>query len=172
VNEISKKTCEVVTKMMKLMGEDVSVTCSLKEKAIFVEIATKEDAAHMIGKGGKVLEDFQFMVNRIIRRMYADREFPSVIVDIGGYRGEKEEELALMARDIAERVSKSGKSVLLRPMNAWERRIIHVTVKDKEGVYTESEDSSEGRRVRIKPEEEQGDGAETGEGMENTAKEE
>jgi hypothetical protein len=57
-------------------------------------------------------------------------------------------------------------------MNAWERRIIHMTVKEKEGILTESEDSGEGRRVRIKPEEEQGDGAEAGEGMEDTSKEE
>ncbi len=150
LDEITKKVSEVVQKMLELMGEEASVECNHREGSITVDV-TVEEPAPLIGKGGKVLDDFQLLVYRVVKRTYADEKIPSIIIDVGGYRHKREEELSNMAKEIAERVSSNGKSVLLRPMSAWERRVVHVTVKGNGRICTESEDSKEGRRVRIKP---------------------
>jgi len=140
----------VVAAMLELMGEKAYVECSADEKCIKVEIRP-ESPGQLIGKGGKVMEAFQYVLQRIMAREFKGKEIPIIIIDIDGYRRKREKELFHMAEDIAEQVSRSGKSVLLQPMSPWERKIVHLALKENEKVESESEDTEDGRQVRIKP---------------------
>jgi len=74
-----------------------------------------------------------------------------VNVDINGFKAQKQETLASMARRMAERVIETGRAVTLDPMNGADRRIVHMTLREFPGVYTESSGEGASRKVQIKP---------------------
>lgn len=149
-NEIIDKINEIVSNLLSLMGEKAEITCTTEEEAIVVDIRC-ERAGQLIGRGGKGLEALQHVVYKMIGRAFAGRDIESIVIDVDGYRKQREEELSKMAGEISERVSQSGRSELLQPMSAWERKIVHKAVKKSEDLETQSEDSDTGRRVRIRP---------------------
>jgi spoIIIJ-associated protein len=150
IRSISDRVYCVVGDILRLLGEKAEVRCRTTDEALVAEIQV-EEPGRLIGKEGRGLEALQYIVQRIMGRQETEEQIPRIIIDINGYRKKREEELGRMARDIAERVSMTGRSVLLEPMNAWERRAIHVAVRDHKEIDTESEETDEGRRVRIKP---------------------
>ena len=139
----------ILEKFLGLLSIPGTVSCSYDGTMVLAEV-TVQDPGQLIGEGGRGLEALQYLVQRLAGRTIGEGEFTPIVVDVDGYRKKREEELALMAKEIAARVSSSGSSVLLQPMTAWERKIVHMTVRDKDGLETESEDSETGRRVRIR----------------------
>jgi spoIIIJ-associated protein len=149
-SDIESRIQALIADIFNLLGVQPDFAYSKEGEAIYVEINMDQPGV-FIGREGIGIESLQYIVHRIIRKEYPEVDMPQILIDIGGYKKHREEELSKMARDIADRVSKSGESFLMRPMKAWERRIVHVTLKEKEELLTESEDTEEGRRVRIKP---------------------
>jgi len=144
------KAQQVAGSIVKLvLHEEASVISQFEEDSIKIEIESKESAL-LIGKEGKVLEALQYIVQRIIQRNIPERQVLHIIIDIAGYRKKREDEISKLAREIAERVSKSGQSILMQPMGSWERRVVHMALKDDAKLSTESEDTVKGRQVRIK----------------------
>lgn len=143
------KVKEILEKMLGLLSIPGTVSCSSEGTTILAEVKV-QDPGQLIGRQGRGLEALQYLVRRLAGRVAGEADLPPLVVDIDGYRKKREEELSLMAKEIAARVSSSGRSVLLGPMSAWERKIVHMAVRDREGLETESEESEAGRRVRIK----------------------
>lgn len=154
---------EKTTEILRLMGEIAEVSWREQDDRVIVDVEVA-DPGPLIGREGNGLEALQLILNRMMRKGRMEKGSPSVIIDINGYRRSREVDLIQMAKDIADKVSRSHKSVLLEPMNSWERRVVHMAVREEEEIVTESEDSEEGRRVRIIPAEpegcEEGGGAE------------
>ncbi|MEI6633442.1 MAG: R3H domain-containing nucleic acid-binding protein [Chlamydiota bacterium] len=140
---------EILEKFMELLSIPGTVSCSYDGTMVSAEV-TVRDPGQLIGQGGRGLEALQYLVQRLAGRAIVEGELTPIVVDVDGYRKKREEELSLMAKEIAVRVSGSGRSVLLQPMTAWERKIVHMAVRDEDGLETESEDSETGRRVRIR----------------------
>ncbi|MCX6354027.1 MAG: KH domain-containing protein [Candidatus Aureabacteria bacterium] len=141
---------QIVGTLAKLiLHEDASIIPQFEDETLKVEVESKESAL-LIGKEGKVLESLQYITQRIAQRNIPEGQIVRIIIDIAGYRTRKEEEISKLAKEIAERVSKSGQSVLMQPMGSWERRIVHMALKDEAKLVTESEDTIKGRQVRIK----------------------
>src|SRR5204863_104666 len=78
-----------------------------------------------------------YLVNRVVFRKPGDAT--SVIVDAEGYRGRREDSLTDLARRLAEKAVRSGRPVPVEPMNAHDRRIVHMALADHPDVTTESE---------------------------------
>jgi spoIIIJ-associated protein len=74
-----------------------------------------------------------------------------VAVDAEGYRARHEDQLSEMARRLAERVATEGKVITFDPMNARDRRVVHMALRDMTGVRTESNGEGPDRRVQIIP---------------------
>jgi spoIIIJ-associated protein len=108
------------------------------------------DAARIIGKKGNVLDAIQYLTARAAVRPGDARRH--VIVDAEGYRARHEDQLAQMARRLAQRVATEGRIITFDPMSARERRIVHMALKDVKGVRTESMGEEPQRRVQIIPE--------------------
>lgn len=140
---------EIVEKIMGGLSVSATISSRVENEAIFVNIDVQEPD-RLLGREGRGLEALQYLVQRIAGRTAGEEELPPIVVDVNGYRKRREEELSLMAKEIAARVHASGASVLLGPMAAWERKIVHIAVRDEAGLETESEDSKAGRRVRIR----------------------
>ena len=116
------------------------------EKRITVEGG---NSAILIGHHGETLDALQHLATLAAnKRVNGEKqEYVKISVDVEGYRAKREETLRALARRMAARVLKYKKSVMLEPMNPYERRIIHSEVQNIEGVSTNSIGSENNRRV-------------------------
>ena len=110
---------------------------------------TGDDLAVLIGRHGKTLDALQFLVSAITVRTIGYR-YP-VVVDIEGYKGRQCEKLESIARSSANRAASQNRSIKLRPMTPYERRIVHITLRDDDRVETASEGEGSARHVVILP---------------------
>ncbi|MBV8901312.1 MAG: single-stranded DNA-binding protein, partial [Verrucomicrobia bacterium] len=102
----------------------------------------------LIGRDGEVLEDLQFLVNRILQAQ--DRNAPKVQVDVAHWRAMRDDRLRGRIRQIADTVRVSGRPVKLEPMNSYDRRIVHNTLKDDPDVMSFSpSDDARIKRITI-----------------------
>ena len=108
-----------------------------------------ENAGLLIGHHGETLDSLQYLANLAANKKVngEKREYAKITLDIEGYRAKREAALRSMARKKAAAVLKYKKSVMLEPMNPYERRIVHSEVQKIEGVSTNSIGSENNRRV-------------------------
>lgn len=110
---------------------------------------TGDDLAVLIGRHGKTLDALQFLISAITARTIGYR-FP-VVVDVEGYKNRQRQKLESLAISAAKRAVAQHRSVKLRPMTPYERRIIHITLRDFDGVDTGSEGEGNARHVVVTP---------------------
>ena len=108
-----------------------------------------EGAGLLIGHHGETLDSLQYLANLAANKKIKGekRDYVKITLDVEGYRAKREEALRTLARRMAAKVVKGKKSVMLEPMNPYERRIIHSEVQNIEGVSTNSIGSENNRRV-------------------------
>ena len=118
------------------------------EKRISV---TGESAAILIGHHGDTLDSLQYLANLAANKRVDGKkeDYVKIAVDVEGYRAKREETLRALARRMAAKVQKYKKSVMLEPMNPYERRIIHSEIQNIEGVSTNSIGSENNRKIVI-----------------------
>jgi spoIIIJ-associated protein len=104
-------------------------------------------SAILIGKKGKNLDAIQLLANIFAGRQ--GREDVRVILDSENYRIKREESLVRLAYTVADRVRDNRGSMLLEPMNPFDRRLIHTTLNDIADVETKSEGEGLYKQVRV-----------------------
>ena len=110
---------------------------------------TGEDSGLLIGRRGQTLQALQFIVNLMVRKDFG--EAIRVVLDVEHYRQRREASLRDMASKVASRVVQTGRGITLEPMSAADRRVIHLSLANHQGVTTESVGSGEERKVTILP---------------------
>ncbi len=142
---------ELIREIVSGMGIDATVTLtesSEKDENKLIRVEG-EGAGILIGHHGDTLDSLQYLANLAANKKVAGekREFCRITVDVENYRAKREETLRALARRKAEQVLRYKKSVMLEPMNPYERRIIHSEVQNIEGVSTNSIGSENNRKV-------------------------
>ena len=109
------------------------------------------DASVLIGHHGDTLDALQYLANLASARknINGERDKSRVTIDIEGYRAKREETLRALARRMAAKAIRNNRSVMLEPMTAYERRIIHSEIQGIEGVSTNSIGSDNNRKIVI-----------------------
>jgi spoIIIJ-associated protein len=108
------------------------------------------DVALLIGRHGQMIDAVQYLMNAISHRTYgADRK--EVVVDAAGYRERRRATLESLAIRTAREVLETGDRVELEPMTAVERKVVHLRLKEFEGVQTASEGTEPNRYVVVLP---------------------
>ncbi|HHV94449.1 MAG TPA: protein jag [Firmicutes bacterium] len=107
-----------------------------------------EELGLVIGRRGETLDALQYLVSLAANK---NGEWIRIILDAEGYRARREETLRNLALRLGERVKRTGRRAVLDPMNAMERRIIHLALQNDAGVETHSEGVAPYRRVIIAP---------------------
>lgn len=110
---------------------------------------TGDDLAILIGRHGRTLDALQFIVSAITVRSMGFR-YP-VIVDVEGYKSRQREKLESIARSTANKAASQHRSVKMRPMTPYERRIVHIALRDDDRVDTASEGEGSARHVVVVP---------------------
>lgn len=116
-------------------------------KAVINLITT--DSSQLIGYRGEVLDSVQCLAGAVYNS--GKENYSRLVVDCEGYREKREETLKNLALKLAAKAVKTGRKVVLEPMNPFERRIIHSTLVDFEGVKTASEGKEPNRYIAIIP---------------------
>ena len=110
---------------------------------------TGDDLAILIGRHGRTLDALQFVVSAITVRSMGFR-YP-VIVDVEGYKSRQREKLESIARSTANKAASQHRGVKMRPMTPYERRIVHIALRDDDRVDTASEGEGSARHVVVVP---------------------
>ena len=146
-DEFEKKLTDFVATMITNMGYEVTVDVMFREDhKIGIKLNSK-DSSILIGRKGKNLDAMQLLANVYAGRL--GREDMRVILDTENYRIRREESLVRLAYNTADKVRTSRTSVLLEPMNPFERRLIHTTLNDIGDVETKSEGEGLYKQVRV-----------------------
>lgn len=146
-DEFEERIMEFTRSMILKMGYDADVAVLFREEHKLGLRIDSDRASIIIGKKGKNLDALQLLVNVFAGKLGHDET--RVILDSENYRIRREESLVRMAYDTAEQVRRGGRSVLLEPMNPFERRIIHTTLNDIVDIETKSEGEGLYKQVRV-----------------------
>lgn len=147
------KGAQIALEFIKKVVEDMELGLNVGIKAgnndDTVITVDGEGAGLLIGHHGETLDALQYLANLAANKKVKGekREYTKITLDVEGYRAKREEALRVLARRMAGKVVKYKKSVMLEPMNPYERRIIHSEVQLIEGVSTNSIGSENNRRI-------------------------
>src|SRR5258708_18355301 len=138
---------EILDTMLGHLGFVVDIQEIETETGKQLQVFTAENEA-LIGPHGETLEDLQFLLNRMLQAQ--DRNAPRVQVDVGHWRAMRDEKLRQRIRQMADTVRISGRPVKLEPMNSYDRRIVHNTLKEDPDVMSFSpNDDARIKRITI-----------------------
>jgi spoIIIJ-associated protein len=132
-------------------GLELDATLSIREddEAVYATL-TGGDLGRLIGRHGHTIDALQYLVNAIVLRSELPDTKP-VVVDAAGYRARREATLTALADRTAEQVRSTGEEASLEPMTAVERKIVHLRLKELDGVETRSEGTEPNRYVVVAP---------------------
>lgn len=146
-DDFEKAVAEFVGGIIQRMGYEANVTVLFREeKKIGFKLDTASSAV-IIGRKGATLDALQLLANVYAGRL--GREDVRIILDTENYRIHREEILVRLAYNTADKVVATRRSILLEPMNPFERRIIHTTLGDVPNIDTKSEGEGVYKRVRV-----------------------
>ncbi|MEF3318185.1 RNA-binding cell elongation regulator Jag/EloR [Peptoniphilus grossensis] len=149
--EILDAAREFISKILDTFELENSVEMELKDNVLTINVNGDENRLGiLIGKRGVTLDSIQYILNLIVNKKSS--RYIRVNLDSSGYREKRKETLINLAKKMANKVTKTGRSVKLEPMNSYERKIIHTALQDYEGVLTHSEGKDPFRKVVIQKE--------------------
>lgn len=146
-DEFESKLVDFIRNIIEKMGYSASVDVFFREdKKIGIRLDS-DSSSILIGRKGKNLDALQLLAN--VYAGHLGREDVRVILDTENYRVRREENLVHLAYTSADKVRSTRLSVLLEPMNPYDRRIIHTTLNDISDIETKSEGEGLFKQVRI-----------------------
>jgi spoIIIJ-associated protein len=98
------------------------------------------ESGRLIGRDGQVLEDLQYLLNRILNR--SEEGAANVIVDVEGYRQKEKQDFLSRIRETADEVRRTGQPHVLPAMNSFDRRLVHQAFAEDPEIATQSEDGA------------------------------
>jgi spoIIIJ-associated protein len=149
VAETARGTLE---KIISYMVDDATVAVAKHPDRIRLKIEASNPAI-LIGRHGRTLDALQYLVRKIVRKKHNTRM--RISFDVEGYRDRRKESLTQLALRLGEKVKVSGKPATISPMNAYDRRIVHIALKDDTLVRTQSKGGGEFRKLVIFPQKKQ-----------------
>jgi len=138
---------QVLNGLFSKMGVQATASAAEDEKSIKVDIAG-DSTGILIGRRGETLDSLQYLTSLVVNK--GTQEYKRITLDTENYRAKREETLVALANRIASKVARTGKRVVLEPMNPYERRILHATLHNHDKVETVSEGEEPFRRVVVR----------------------
>ncbi|WP_096186086.1 RNA-binding cell elongation regulator Jag/EloR [Evansella halocellulosilytica] len=130
------------------MGVSAYVEKEEREEGICLNI-TGEDIGVLIGKRGQTLDSLQYLTNLVANRR--SDQYLRIHLDAEGYRARRKEALETLAKRLGNKALRTKREVRLEPMSAHERKIIHTTLQNIDGIKTFSDGEEPNRRIIVAP---------------------
>jgi spoIIIJ-associated protein len=136
--------------LVSAFGLTAEVAVRIDDDVVLVDVEG-EDLGLLVGPKGATLRAVEDLVRTVVQRR-TDGQGARIHVDVGGYQAKRRAALEKFARELAGRVAASGEELALEPMSASDRKVVHDTVAQIDGVNTVSEGEDPRRRVVLRPE--------------------
>jgi spoIIIJ-associated protein len=146
-NEFEVKITEFAASLIEHMGYPGKISVLFREKHKLGLKIESEHSSILIGKKGKNLDALQLLLNVYAGKLGMDEL--RIILDTENYRIRREESLVRLAYNVAEKVRENRRSVLLEPMNPFDRWLVHTTLNDISDVETKSEGDGLYKQIRV-----------------------
>ncbi len=143
----NQEPIETLNKLLSIMDCKATVEQSLDEVNNIILNINTDESGRIIGDKGETLYSLQYLLNKIIFTKNA--ESPKIIIDIDQYRSKRKEKLINMALSIAEEVKKTKKPSSLPPLNSFDRKTVHESLRDDKEVDTLSKGEGYYKKVFI-----------------------
>ena len=147
-SDLASHVRELLERITRELGLRAAIDVHESDDRV-VASCSGRDLGVLIGKHGQTIDAIQYLVNAIVLRAEGVRP-KEVVVDAAGYRERRAQALEALALRSAERVVASGEAVLLEPMTAVERKIVHLRLREFPGVVTSSEGTEPNRYVVLR----------------------
>ncbi len=147
MEEINKTIEEEAKALLDKIGLDATVKVEPQDDSFSVHIDCQENAL-LIGKHGNTLSSLELVLSLIVSQKTG--EFKRILVEIGGYRQEREEYLQDLTGRLVDEVVETGEAKTVRGLKPWERRVIHMQLAESDEVTSESEGEGRDRVLVIK----------------------
>jgi len=148
-SDLAAEARDLVERIVDGIGVSAQIDVDEGDETITVS-CVGPDLGMLIGRHGQTIDAIQYLVNAAMYRGHAD-ERKEVVVDAAGYRARRRASLEALAVRSAERALADGGMVELDPMTAVERKVVHIRLKEFDGVETTSEGTEPNRFVVIRP---------------------
>ena len=150
VDRIADTAIEAIQDILKYfnVGEVTIEEYEGDEGELILDI-TGDDLAVLIGRHGRTLDSLQFLISSITSRIVGHR-YP-IVVDVEGYKARQRQKIEDIALNAADKAVDQDRSIKLRPMTPYERRIVHIALRGDDRVETVSEGEDRARRVVVSP---------------------
>jgi spoIIIJ-associated protein len=139
---------EILETLLERVQEKATVSVHQEDDRISLRIET-DDAGLLIGKQGQTLDALQYLVTKMLAKK--SRRKVRITIDVEAYRARHNEALAHLAQKYGEKVKKSGRPIILSPMNPYDRRIVHMALQDDKELKTMSRGEGLYKKVVISP---------------------
>ncbi len=141
------KAQQFLLKLTAMMGVNVSVAAKRDEEGNVRVDMHGDTLGILIGRRGETLDALQYLTSLTVNR--GEEKYTRVTLDTENYRAKREEALVRLANRMANRAVKTGRKVVMEPMNPYERRILHSALQSNDAVDTHSEGEEPNRHVVI-----------------------
>ena len=149
LSEIGEDAHEVFKDLLSGMGFGVSVTVTESEDVVNFAIEGGAYADALSARELHLTEAIQHLVDKTVNFDADQRK--KILVDVDGAKLKADEDLGNSAREIAERELEEGQAIKMGPMDARSRRLVHIALREMDGVVTRSEGEGAYRRVCVEP---------------------
>lgn len=152
---LTSMAVDFLEEIVYLMGYDAEVNAVWKDpepdetESCLVLSVEGDDLGSLIGRRGETMDSLQYLLRLMINQRI--RSWRNIVVDVGGYKEKRSNQIAQLAERMANQVIETGRAVSLEPMPANERRLVHLALREHPDVYTESSGERDRRKVHILP---------------------
>lgn len=146
--DAKEEAVKFIHEVTKNMGVDIEINSKETKEGVLLELSG-EGIGLLIGKRGQTLDSLQYLVNLVANR-YSE-QYIRIVLDAENYRQRRKESLEQLAKRLGSKAVRTRKEVVLEPMNALERKIIHTALQEIKGVKTYSEGVEPNRRIVVAP---------------------
>ena len=152
--EVSEKGLRAKKSLESILGFFVStysVHLGETSEVIKLDIKSGDETGLLIGRKGETLKAMEFIVAKIAGRFSENGMEKRISIDVEGYKKRREESIAKMVKEVAQKVRSSGRPITLDSMPASERKIAYIALKNEDGIRIETRGEGEEKRITINP---------------------
>jgi spoIIIJ-associated protein len=151
--ELADRSVALLRGLTDRMGIEAQLQARTETDRIVINIEG-EKAGLLIGRRGQTLDALQYVLNKMVNK--AEKRPVRLVLDAEDYRGRRRQALEDLAARMGEKARRSGKPITISPMNAHDRRIVHLALKDDGRVRTASRGEGEMKKIIIFPNDKRG----------------
>jgi len=148
-DSLAEKAQKTLRDILSFLGMEAKIQIKDEPDRLWVSFQG-DGSGLLIGRKGETLEALEYLVNKIVHRGAEDKK--KIVVDTENYRARREEALIKLAKRMGEKAKRSGKPVTMNPLNAHDRRIVHLALQNDKALRTHSKGTGLYRKIVISPE--------------------